>query len=298
MTINNYIIPKDYSASRLDRWLRKHFPGLSQGEIEIALRKGKIKVNNNKVKSSYRINTKDKISISSQLTHMYNTNKNTYKKSSKDQIDNMLIYSDDELLVLNKPHGIAVQGGSKIKKHIDGLLQSSFKNIQPRLVHRLDKDTSGVLLVALNRKIADYLSYSFREKKISKYYWAITYGNFTKKRGIIDKEIKKKNSFSYYSALTEFTNYMNINSKMNFMIYKPITGRNHQIRIHSKELGIPILGDKRYGNNTFKDEKLHLHSRSIEFYHPNGKKMYFEAKLPPHMEEKWKQYKLPYDVNL
>ena len=85
---------------------------------------------------------------------------------------------------------------------------------------------------------------------------------------------------------------------MNFMIYKPITGRNHQIRIHSKELGIPILGDKRYGNNTFKDEKLHLHSRSIEFYHPNGKKMYFEAKLPPHMEEKWKKYKLPYDVNL
>jgi len=250
------------------------------------------------VKSNYRINTKDKISISSQLRSANVKRKNTYDKSSKDQIDSMLIYSDDELLVLNKPNGIAVQGGTKIKKHIDGLLQSSFKNIDPRLVHRLDKDTSGVLLVALNRKIADYLSYSFREKKIKKYYWAITYGNFNKKRGMIDNKIKKKNSYSYYSALTEYTNYKNINNKMNFMIYKPITGRNHQIRIHSKELGIPILGDKRYGNNTFKDEKLHLHSRSIEFYHPNGKKMYFEAKLPPHMEEKWKKYKLPYDVNL
>ena len=298
MSNDIYIVSEDFSTSRLDRWLRKHFPGLSQGEIEIALRKGNIKVNNNKVKSNYRINTKDKISISSQLRSANVKSKNTYDKSSKDQIDSMLIYSDDELLVLNKPNGIAVQGGTKIKKHIDGLLQSSFKNIDPRLVHRLDKDTSGVLLVALNRKIADYLSYSFREKKIKKYYWAITYGNFNKKRGMIDKKIKKKNSYSYYSALTEYTNYKNINNKMNFMIYKPITGRNHQIRIHSKELGIPILGDKRYGNNTFKDEKLHLHSRSIEFYHPNGKKMYFEAKLPPHMEEKWKKYKLPYDVNL
>ena len=298
MTMDDYIVSEDFSTSRLDRWIRKNFPGISQGEIEVALRKGKITVNNNKVKSNYRINTKDIISISSKLRLADFKNKKIYNKSSKDQITSMLIYSDDELLVLNKPHGLAVQGGSKIRKHIDGLLQSSFKNIEPRLVHRLDKDTSGVLLVALNRKIADFLSYSFREKKINKYYWAITTGNFTKKRGLIDKKIKKKNSNSYHSALTEYTNYLNINNKMNFMIYKPVTGRNHQIRIHSKELGIPILGDKRYGNNILKGEKLHLHSRSIEFYHPNGKKMYFEAKLPPHMDEKWKQYKLPYDVNL
>ena len=122
MTNDSYIVSEDFSTSRLDRWLRKHFPGLSQGEIEIALRRGNIKVNNNKVKSNYRINTNDKISISSKIRLVNFKNKNTYDKSSKDQIDNMLIYSDDELLVLNKPNGIAVQGGTKIKKHVSAVM--------------------------------------------------------------------------------------------------------------------------------------------------------------------------------
>jgi 23S rRNA pseudouridine955/2504/2580 synthase len=210
----------------------------------------------------------------------------------------MLIYEDDEILVINKPHGIAVQGGSKINKHIDGLLQSSYKSLQPRLVHRIDKETSGILLVALNRKIADFLSYSFREKKITKYYWAITYGNLSEKSGVIDKRIKRKNSNTYTDALTKYTKYMNFNDKLNFMIYKPITGRNHQIRIHSYDLGVPILGDKKYGYNLDDNKKLHLHSKSIEFFHPNGKKMYFEADLPPHMQETWNLYNLPYEVKL
>ena len=91
---------------------------------------------------------------------------------------------------------------------------------------------------------------------------------------------------------------MNFNDKFNFMIYKPITGRNHQIRIHSYDLGVPILGDKKYGYNLDDNKKLHLHSKSIEFFHPNGKKMYFEADLPPHMQETWNLYNLPYEVKL
>ena len=90
---------------------------------------------------------------------------------------------------------------------------------------------------------------------------------------------------------------MIIKDNLNFVVFQPITGRNHQIRIHSKELGIPILGDKRYGN-VEDDEKLHLHSRSVEFYHPNGSKMFFEAELPKHMKEKWEKYDLPYEVNI
>ena len=141
------------------------------------------------------------------------------------------------------------------------------------------------------------MSYLFREKEITKNYWALNVGKLKIGKGTINKEIKKKNSKTYYKALTEYNNYMKINNNLNFIIFKPITGRNHQIRIHSKELGIPILGDKRYGN-VEDSEKLHLHSRSVEFCHPNGNKMFFEAELPKHMREKWKKYDLPYEVNI
>ena len=295
---DNYKVLDDFSGSRLDRWIKKHYPEISHGDLEVALRKGYIKVNDSKTKSNYRINLFDKISVNSFLRNKKTQTKDNYKRSSKKEIESMLIYEDDEILVINKPHGIAVQGGSKINKHIDGLLQSSYKSLQPRLVHRIDKETSGILLVALNRKIADFLSYSFREKKITKYYWAITYGNLSEKSGVIDKRIKRKNSNTYTDALTKYTKYMNFNNKLNFMIYKPITGRNHQIRIHSYDLGVPILGDKKYGYNLDDNKKLHLHSKSIEFFHPNGKKMYFEADLPPHMQETWNLYNLPYEVKL
>ena len=295
---DNYKVLDDFSGSRLDRWIKKHYPEISHGDLEVALRKGYIKVNDSKTKSNYRINLFDKISVNSFLRNKKTQTKDNYKRSSKKEIESMLIYEDDEILVINKPHGIAVQGGSKINKHIDGLLQSSYKSLQPRLVHRIDKETSGILLVALNRKIADFLSYSFREKKITKYYWAITYGNLSEKSGVIDKRIKRKNSSTYTDALTKYTKYMNFNNKLNFMIYKPITGRNHQIRIHSYDLGVPILGDKKYGYNLDDNKKLHLHSKSIEFFHPNGKKMYFEADLPPHMQETWNLYNLPYEVKL
>ena len=295
---DNYTVSNDFSGSRLDRWIKKHYPEISHGDLEVALRKGHIKVNDRKTKSNYRINLSDNISVNSFLRDKKKQIKNSYKKSSKKEIDNMLIYEDDDILVINKPHGIAVQGGTKINKHIDGLLQSSYKSLQPRLVHRIDKETSGILLVALNRKIADFLSYSFRKKKITKYYWAITYGNLSKKSGVIDKSIKRKNSNTYIDALTEYTKYMNFKDNFNFMIYKPVTGRNHQIRIHSHDLGIPILGDTKYGYNLDDNKKLHLHSKSIEFFHPNGKKMYFEADLPPHMQETWNLYNLPYEVKL
>jgi len=295
---DNYIVSNDFSGSRLDRWIKKHYPDISHSDLEIALRKGDIKVNDSKAKSNYRINLSDKISVSSFLNNKKKPSKNNYKRSSRKEIENMLIYEDDEILVINKPYGIPVQGGSKIKKHIDGLLRSSYTSLQPRLVHRIDRETSGILLVALNRKIADFLSYSFREKKITKFYWAITYGNLSKKARVIDKRLKRKNSNTYIDALTEYTNYMNFKDKLNFMVYKPITGRNHQIRIHSYDLGVPILGDKKYGYNLDDNKKLHLHSKSIEFIHPNGKKMYFEADLPPHMQETWNLYNLPYEIKL
>ena len=291
-----YTISDEYINTRLDKWVKKYYQGLKHNEIEIALRKNKIKVNKKKVKSNYRFQDFDQIEISIDFRLQRLKNKTKFNSLSKKEINKMIIFKDDELLILNKPSGLAVQGGTKIERHIDGLLKESFKSAETRLVHRLDKDTSGVLIIALNRQIADYLSYLFREKKIIKNYWALNVGKIKKGKGIINKKIKKKNSNTYYEALTEYNNYMKINDNLNFIIFKPITGRNHQIRIHSKELGIPILGDKIYGND--KDNKnLYLHSRSIEFSHPNGNKMFFEAKLPKHMKKKWEKYNLPYEVN-
>jgi 23S rRNA pseudouridine955/2504/2580 synthase len=292
-----YNISKEFTSVRLDRWIKIIYPSFRQNEIEVALRKKKIRVNQKKAKSNYRLQLDDKVFVDFNFKKYKEERKLQYDSFSKKQIENMTIFQDDELLILNKPPGIAVQGGTKIKKNIDDLLKSSFKSIKTRLVHRIDKETSGILIIALNRQIADYLSNLFREKKIIKKYWAINVGNIKRGEGIINKKIKKKNSDIYYEALTEYNNYIKIKDNLNFIIFKPITGRNHQIRIHSKELGIPILGDKRYGNAE-DSEKLHLHSRSVEFYHPNGNKMFFEAELPKHMKEKWKKYELPLEVNI
>ena len=297
MNFDVYNVSDEYSNVRLDKWIKIIYSTFRQSDIEIALRKKKIKVNEKKIKSNHRIQIDDQISISSEYRNLKKEKKYHFNRNSKKEIDEMIIYQDDELLILNKPPGIAVQGGTKIKKSIDTLLKSSFKSLKTRLVHRLDKDTSGILIIALNRQIADHMSYLFREKEITKNYWALNVGKLKIGKGTINKEIKKKNSKTYYEALTEYNNYMKINNNLNFIIFKPITGRNHQIRIHSKELGIPILGDKRYGN-VEDSEKLHLHSRSVEFYHPNGSKMFFEAELPKHMIEKWKEYDLPYEVNI
>lgn len=292
-----YNISKEFTSVRLDRWIKIIYPSFRQNEIEVALRKKKIRVNQKKVKSNYRLQLDDKVFVDFNFKKYKEERKYQYDSFSKKQIENMTIFQDDELLILNKPPGIAVQGGTKIKKNIDDLLKSSFKSIKTRLVHRIDKETSGILIIALNRQIADHLSNLFREKKIIKKYWALNVGSIKKGEGIINKKIKKKNSDIYLEALTEYNNYIKIKDNLNFIIFKPITGRNHQIRIHSKELGIPILGDKRYGN-VEDSEKLHLHSRSVEFYHPNGNKMFFEAELPKHMKEKWKKYDLPLEVNI
>ena len=297
MNFDVYNVSDEYSNVRLDKWIKIIYSAFRQNDIEIALRKKKIKVNEKKVKSNHRIQIDDQISISREYRKLKEEKKYQFNRNSKKEIDEMIIYQDDEFLILNKPSGIAVQGGTKIKKSIDALLKSSFKSLKTRLVHRLDMDTSGILIIALNRQIADHMSYLFREKKIIKNYWALNVGKIKKGKGTINKKIKKKNSITYYEALTEYNNHMKINNNLNFIIFKPITGRNHQIRIHSKELGIPILGDKRYGN-VEDSEKLHLHSRSVEFYHPNGNKMFFEAELPKHMKEKWKKYDLPYEVNI
>jgi len=294
-----YTIDEDFSNTRLDRWFRQYFKGLSHNNLEKYLRKGFIKVNKKKIKSSYRLCEGDTIRISLFLNSFFSNNGEDIKiYGSEDFIKRNTLYIDDDLLVINKPYNLAVQGGTGIKRHLDGLLLSAFssKKITPRLVHRLDKETSGVMLIALNRKMASYLSSLFKNKDIYKTYWAITEGSPIKIRGEINFIIEDNEKKESYNSLTKYNKVLEINDYLSWVVFRPVTGRTHQIRKHASMSNFPIVGDKKYGNKNqklIKFNKLHLHSHSVDFKGLNGDILHFEAPLPDHMMETWIKYNLP-----
>ena len=294
-----YTIDEDFSNTRLDRWFRQYFKGLSHNNLEKYLRKGFIQVNKKKIKSSYRLCKGDTIRISPFLNSFFSNNGESIKiYGSEDFIKRNTLYIDDDLLVINKPYNLAVQGGTGIKRHLDGLLLSAFssKKITPRLVHRLDKETSGVMLIALNRKMASHLSNLFKNKDIIKTYWAITEGSPIKIRGEINFTIEDYEKKESYISLTKYNKVLEINDYLSWVVFRPVTGRTHQIRKHASMSNFPIVGDKKYGNKNqklIKFNKLHLHSHSVDFKGLNGEILHFEAPLPDHMMETWIKYNLP-----
>ena len=295
-----HIIDEDFSNTRIDRWFRHYFKGLSHNDLEKYLRKGFIRVNKKKIKSSYRLSEGDVIRISDFINSFFSKNKKKGIKihGSEDFIKKNTLYIDDDLLVINKPYDLAVQGGTGIKRHLDGLLLSAFssKKITPRLVHRLDKETSGVMLIALNRKMASHLSSLFKNKDIYKTYWAITEGSPEKIRGEINLTIEDNEKKEKYNSLTKYNKVLKINDDLCWIAFRPVTGRTHQIRKHASMSNFPIVGDKKYGNKNqklIKFNKLHLHSHSVDFKGLNGDILHFEAPLPDHMMETWIKYNLP-----
>ena len=294
-----YTIDEDFSNTRLDRWFRQYFRGLSHNNLEKYLRKGFIRVNKKKIKSSYRLSEGDIIRISYFLNSFFSNNREDIKiYGSEDFIKKNTLYIDDDLLVINKPYNLAVQGGTDIKIHLDGLLLSAFssKKITPRLVHRLDKETSGVMLIALNRKMASHLSSLFKNKEIHKTYWAITEGSPEKTKGEITLTIENNEKKEGYNSLTKYNRVLKINDDLSWVAFRPVTGRTHQIRKHASMLNFPIVGDKKYGNKNkklIKFNKLHLHSHSVDFKGLNGEILHFEAPLSKHMMETWIKYNLP-----
>ena len=294
-----HTIDEDFSNTRLDRWFRQYFKGLSHNDLEKYLRKGFIRVNKKKIKSSYRLSEGDIIRISDFLNSFFSKNRKDIKiYGSEDFIKKNTLHIDDDLLVINKPYDLAVQGGTGIKRHLDGLLLSAFssKKITPRLVHRLDKETSGVMLIALNRKMASHLSSLFKNKDIYKTYWAITEGSPKKIRGEINLTIEDNEKKEKYNSLTKYNKVLKINDDLCWIAFRPVTGRTHQIRKHASMSNFPIVGDKKYGNKNqklIKFNKLHLHSHSVDFKGLNGDILHFEAPLPDHMMETWVKYNLP-----
>ena len=287
---------------RLDRWLRLKIGKIPQGLVEKYLRTGKIKLNRKKVKSSFKVKTKDEINIFNiEFKETIQQKKIKFLpskeiiKSNEDQI----IDNNDNFVVLNKASGISVQGGTKSKKNLVDIFAKSeiFEGTKPYSVHRLDKDTSGVFIMAKSRESAQLLTSLFRLRKVHKTYLAICQGEINKKSGVWDDDLIRYDGDKKIieKAKTIFT-VIDKNSDASLLELKPITGRKHQLRKQLSHVGHPIYGDDKY---TFdkdlktKNKELMLHSYQIKFI-INDKKYTFKASLPTYFKKLIKTKRLKF----
>ncbi|MGV6812808.1 MAG: RluA family pseudouridine synthase [Brevirhabdus sp.] len=312
---------------RLDRWFRRRFPQVSQGRIEKMCRKGEIRVDGGRVKASTRIEEGQAVRVPPLPdTSAPKPDHPMISEADARMIQGCVIYRDDHIIALNKPPGLPVQGGSKQSRHVDGLADALRFGLdeKPRLVHRLDKDTSGVLLMARTRSVAGALTSAFRDRETRKIYWAIVAGVPSPRMGTvrfglvkapghgaggegekmhcvhpraIDDTPGAKRATSDYAVMTT------LGQRAAWVALVPVTGRTHQLRAHMAELGHPIIGDGKYGGSGQENlgdgwgaqlggeisRKLHLHARSLSFTHPvTGQPVVLEASLPEHMKRTWK----------
>ncbi len=317
---------EDGEGTRLDRWLKRQIPELKQSVLEKLLRLGKIKLNGKRAKSGDHIAIDDVVSIYEDLTK-YSTkapgttvSKEFARKSvprfSKDELawfESLIVWEDDDFLVINKPHGLAVQGGTKTTQHVDKFVTQYglHRNCQYRLVHRIDKDTSGVLLLAKSSAMATYLGACFKEGNIDKTYWAVVVGHATPGYGTIDAPLIKAgfgdrekvivDEKEGKKAITQYRTIKRLVGKgldsLSWLELTPETGRTHQIRVHCDYMETPIVGDGKYGGmmSTSVDKTLHLHARSIAIKDRNGSKFVFTAPPPEHFVRTLRRYKIEWN---
>ena len=291
--IENYVVNSTYNNMRLDRWLRNEIGNIPQSLIEKYLRSGKIKVNKKKVKSSFKVKTNDKIDIFN-----LNFKENISQKKKKFNPSNEIIKSNEDLviddnenfIVLNKSAGISVQGGTKSKKNLVDIFAKSkiFKNTKPYSVHRLDKDTSGVFIIAKNRETAQLLTSLFRLRKVHKTYLAICNGEVEKNSGEwTDELIRYDNGKKIVEKARTIFKVIDKNSNSSLLEMKPITGRKHQLRKQLFNIGHSIYGDKKYRSSISTkgiNKELMLHSYQIRFM-INNKKYTYKALLPDYFKK-------------
>ncbi|MDM8335781.1 RluA family pseudouridine synthase [Wolbachia pipientis] len=284
---------------RLDRYIRRIFPDLRQSVIEKSLRKGLIKVDDCKAKSSDRVNPGQTITIK-YLDYIKNTNSDRkYNEKLVNLLRDSILYKDEYILAINKPRGVIVQGGEKVKISISDLLDQIREGETFKIVHRLDRDTSGVIIFARNANVARYLIEEFKERRVKKTYLALTSGTPSKDSGTIDYPLVKKyasgqekvvvDENSPEDATTHFSIIATLKHNVAYLKLQPITGRTHQLRAHLAHINCPILGDGKYGGRkAFVDgiaNKIHLHSHSLSFKLPNNKEIIITAPLSEHIEK-------------
>jgi 23S rRNA pseudouridine955/2504/2580 synthase len=291
---------------RLDRWFRSHYADLPHSRLEKLLRTGQIRVDGGRAKASTRLAAGQTIRVPPlpAAAPAATPAPKALSKADRAFLASITLYEDDDLLVLNKPPGIAVQGGTKTTHHLDRLLEGLGEGPKSRfrLVHRLDRDTSGVLVVAKRREVAARLGRAFQTRSVRKIYWALTKGVPKPQQGKVDAALVKATGPEgdrvrkarpgeqevAQSAVTYYAVVDRAGQKVAWLSLKPVTGRQHQLRAHMAIIGHPVLGDDKYqGGRELPegiDNKLHLHARRISFPHPSGERVVdVTAPLPDHM---------------
>jgi 23S rRNA pseudouridine955/2504/2580 synthase len=309
--VQTVAVSPDESGMRVDRFFEGRFPGLSFSHIQRIIRKGEVRVNGKRTQPKNRLEAGQAVRIPP-LQLEAPKPRDDAPQAQKDRafIRSITLYEDDDVLVLNKPMGLAVQGGSGTTRHLDGMLgalRGSHPDAQrPRLVHRLDKDTAGCLLVAKTRFAAAALAKTFRTRSARKIYWALVAGVPKPKQGRISTFLAKQeieeDSFMRIArhgekdavhAVTYYAVVETAAQKLAWISLKPVTGRTHQLRAHMAHVGNPIIGDPKYFNIENWElpggmqDKLHLLARRISVPHPRGGTIDVSAPLPPHMEQSW-----------
>jgi 23S rRNA pseudouridine955/2504/2580 synthase len=307
--VQTVTVTGDETGMRLDRFFEARFPGLSFSHIQRIIRKGEVRVNGKRAQPKDRLQSGQAVRIPPLKLDAPKPSENaTQDQKDRAFLRSITLYEDDDVLVLNKPMGLAVQGGSGTFKHIDGMLGAMRDRAgqRPRLVHRLDKDTSGCLLVAKTRFAASALAKSFRSRSARKIYWALVVGSPRPKQGRIStflaKEEREEDSVMQIAkhgdegashAVTYYAMVETAGQKLSWLSLKPVTGRTHQLRVHMDHIGHPIIGDPKYFNKENWElpgglqNKLHLLARRIAIPHPRGGTIDATAPLPPHMQQSW-----------
>jgi len=289
----SYIVDSTFNDMRIDRWIKNSLGKIPQGLIEKNLRAGKIKLNKKKIKSSYRIKTGDKIDLFNIDFKVNIIQKKIKFIPSKEIIksnENQIIDNNDDFIVLNKISGISVQGGTKSKKNLVDIFANSefFKDTKPYSVHRLDKDTSGVFIMAKKRESAQLLTSLFRLRRVHKTYLAVCHGEIEKEKGEWNNDlIRYDGNKKIIEKAKTFFRVLDKNSGASLVELKPVTGRKHQLRKQLYAIGQPIFGDSKYKlSNSTKgiNKNLMLHSYQIRFMIKDVKHTY-TALLPDYFKK-------------
>ncbi|HZS81930.1 MAG TPA: RluA family pseudouridine synthase [Stellaceae bacterium] len=298
---------------RLDRWFRRHFPQLGHGRLEKLLRTGQVRIDGRRARAGDRLAPGQAVRVpplSDTKTPAPIARPRAVRSEDAAALRAAILYRDADVIAINKQAGLAVQGGTRTVRHLDGLLDAlRFEAAErPRLVHRLDKDTSGVLLLARSAGAAQKLAEAFGSKAARKTYWAVVVGVPRPQRGRIDLPLAKLPGAAGekmapeedgQAAVTYYAVIERAGTTAAFLALMPVTGRTHQLRAHCAAIGTPILGDGKYGGAAAHlpgvpgGRLLHLHARAIAVPHPAGGMLRAEAPLPPHMAESWRFFGFP-----
>ena len=286
---------------RLDRWFKRRWPHLNHIAINKLVRSGQIRVDGARAKVDTRLAAGALVRVPPLPDAPPEGERPAISERDAAYARSLVIYEDEDVLALNKPSGLAVQGGTKTTKHVDRLLSAWGEGLErPRLVHRLDRDTSGVLVLGKTPAAAARLSGAFAKRRAKKLYWALVAGEPRPGDGVIELPLVKKGvgdrelvvpadpkEFGAEPAETEYVTISRAGARVSWMGLRPYTGRTHQLRAHLKAVGHPILGDPKYGDEASAalsgGLKLQLHARRIELPHPSRGALILEAPPSPEL---------------